>query len=114
MQTKGMPDNHDHVQELFSSLDRRYRPEDVAQLIVDKLGNAMSADEVRVIQKASRHGLKSSPGVTTMSQDFARPVGMTRQLMVSGVLFPAVGIPAGHDDPTGLKVYLSEIEPCIG
>lgn len=104
----------DRVQELFASLDRRYRPEDIAELIEGRIGHAMNAEEIGVLKKASRHALRVSMGFSSMSQDFARPIGMERQLKVSAYLFPTVKVPQTHDDPLSVKNYLLEIEPSIG
>lgn len=57
--------------ELFDTLSRRLRPEDVAQIIVDDPAAAYTADEIQLLDKAAAGSLKRGLHyVTSMSQDF--------------------------------------------
>ena len=79
------------LRELFRSLDERRRPEDVADLIVELRGDRLSRAERRLLTSKLRkaHRGIASWFVTSMSTDFARPVGAEKQLAVASELFDA-------------------------
>lgn len=98
----------DPIREMYRSLDRRYRPEDVAQLVLDAIGNRLSAAETRIVGRAARGALRHGHGYSSMSQDFARPVGMSRQIATAAELFDARPPEAdAHADPVALTPYLA-------
>jgi hypothetical protein len=87
IQTRGT-DELATLQELYATLDARKRPEDVAQLIVELLGDELSRRERRLLDKAARRSVKRSLlGATSMFEDFARPVGLERQVRTAEALF---------------------------
>ena len=73
---------------LFESLQKRLRPEDVAEMILTALKNDLSQSEIKVLQKAAARSLKNQwQQFTSMSQDFHRPVAPVRQVGKAVELF---------------------------
>jgi hypothetical protein len=103
----------DPLRELFESLDRRRRPEDVAQLVGDVLADRLSPKEERILKRASRGALAHfADWFSSMSDDFARPMGMERQCSVAAKLFtetPACP-PEKCGDPAAVREYLTVAE----
>ncbi|WP_211589558.1 hypothetical protein [Microbispora sp. H11081] len=99
--------------ELHGSLDRRYRPEDVAELVLQALSERLTGRERNVIARAARHSSRGSAWFTSMSDDYARPVGGARQVAVAARLFdgPAEVDP---DDPESLRAYAGAAGRSIG
>lgn len=93
--------------QLFSTLDRRVRPEDVARTIQDYL--ALTPSERRVLAVASGGAGKWS----SMTSDFARPSTMARQLSVSRALFASLA-DLDPADMNGMEEYLRRAEAEIG
>jgi hypothetical protein len=107
----------DVLRALYATLDRRCRPEDVAQLVLDGFGGLYSADERAVIGTAARGALRHHTiPYTSMSQDFARPVGFASQLVVAHQLFAAVpAVPVGADaDPGAITDFITAAGRTIG
>lgn len=105
----------DRLRELHESLDRRRRPEDVAELILGELDD-LSHGEIRVLQKVAGGSLKRGWwgfGVSSMSDDFRRPVGMDGQIEVAESLF-RIGDPPSGSDLEGVRAYLVRAEATIG
>jgi hypothetical protein len=76
------------VQSLFETLNGRRRPEDVAQMIVEALGDALSAGERRILERAAGGAFKRAlKRFTSMMEDFARPVPPERQVRKAAELF---------------------------
>lgn len=101
-------DDRERLRELYESLDRRRRPEDVAELILGELDD-LSRHDLRILQKVAGGSLRRGwwgHGYSSMSDDFRRPVGLDRQLDVAEVLFHVGDRPAG-DDPAGVRGYLA-------
>ncbi|MCC9602262.1 hypothetical protein LOC67_17030 [Stieleria sp. JC731] len=95
------------LQALFDTLDRRVRPEEVAQLVVQAA--TLSAQERKIISKASSRSNKWS----SMTADFARPSNMARQISVARSLFSS---PADVDpsDMDAVEDYLRQVDREIG
>lgn len=73
---------------LFKTLNQRKRPEDVAQMIVDILGDKLNSEQNRIIEKAAQNSLKNNFwGYTHMAQEFVQPVGAKRQMNKASQLF---------------------------
>src|SRR5690349_3912660 len=89
------------LRQMFHGLDRRYRPEDVADLVLRELGDALPHRDRQVINKVARRALARTGSFSSMTQDFHRPVGMAAQMAVSQQLFAGVADPSaiGFDDP---------------
>lgn len=103
------------LRELHESLDRRYRPEDVARIVLDILQGHLSKKEERTLRRAANHANRYAWfGGSSMTNDFARPVGMKRQLEVAGELFDTDAIPPERDDDAeAIKDYLITAERTI-
>lgn len=107
-------DSLDRVGELFESLDRRRRPEDIAELVLGELDDLDPAD-LRALQHVASGSLRrgwTGYGYTSMSEDFRRPVGMDRQLDVAETLFHVGERPSGLDT-AGIRLYLERAEATI-
>ena len=76
------------VNELYESLQKRLRPEDVAELVLLELKGKLAGDEERLLKKAAKHSLKNLwQQFTSMSQDFYRPVAPVSQTKKAHELF---------------------------
>jgi hypothetical protein len=102
--------------ELFHSLSKRSRPEDVAELIRRELDGSLSTAEAAVLHRAARGALsRQSWGYSSMSDEFLRPVGMANQVQTARDLFPGVASPEGGDcdRPSVLAAYIGETSRTI-
>ena len=76
------------LQWLYESLTQRKRPEDVADNILVLLRNQLTQVEQSYLQKAAKGSLRQKFfGYTSMLQDFAKPVGLQRQVNKAMELF---------------------------
>ena len=105
------------LRELFESLDRRMRPEDVADLVLRVLGKSVdNATRGVVNHAAKRSHRRGGWGYSSMSADFARPASFEAQLATAAALFPAAGaVPVGDDaaDVERVREYLGRAEATI-
>ena len=104
----------DRLRELFESLDRRRRPEDIAELILGELDD-LAPEDLRTLQRVAGGSLKRGwwgHGFSSMSDDFRRPIGMDRQLDVAEALFNVGDRPSGLDTE-GIRDYLGRAEATI-
>jgi hypothetical protein len=102
--------------ELFHSLSKRSRSEDVAELIRQELDGSLSTAEAAILHRAARGALtRQSWGYSSMSDEFLRPVGMTNQVQTARDLFPGVIAPEGMDcdRPPILTEYIGEASRTI-
>jgi hypothetical protein len=100
------------LQQLFNSLDQRHRPEDVAKNIMIVLDNSLSGQQRKLLDLAARGAIGRGTWYSSISPDFARPVGMERQLAKAAELFeqtPALPLEA-RSNPSEVLEYLSVIE----
>lgn len=80
--------NNFPMQSLFETLDRRRRPEDVAEMILELLGDALTPEERRVLDRAAAGSIERGvTRFTSMLEDFARPVSPERQVRKAAELF---------------------------
>jgi len=101
---------------LFKSLDARMRPEDVAQHVLDLLGDTLTSKQRNELHKAARSSLRR--GVwqfSSMLQDFVRPKGPLRQSRKARELFEAAGELKAADcaDPQKVEAFIRQIGPEI-
>jgi hypothetical protein len=106
------------LRELFRSLDRRLRPEDVADLVLRVLGDGADKATRGVVNRAARqaHG-RLGWGYSSMSADFARPADFNRQLATAAALFPRVegaACAGGGDDVGRVRAYAGRAGATIG
>lgn len=76
------------LERLYESLQRRLRPEDVAELVLSELKHALTRHEERVLKRAASRSLRRLYyQFTSMAQDFQRPVAPRRQAYKAEELF---------------------------
>jgi hypothetical protein len=86
----------DIYESLYESIQRRPRPEDVAQLILESL--ELDVVESRALDSAARHSLRRGVvGYTSMAQDFAGPVGAGVQVAKAASIFKVPDPPSAAD-----------------
>ena len=103
------------MKELFDSLNKRRRPEDIAQIVREQLRGRLDRKQDALLERAARGSLKQKVfGYTSMLQDFAKPVGMQRQVAKAEQLFNAPPLrPDQCDDPAAVEAFLRQISPDI-
>ncbi|HLZ61269.1 MAG TPA: hypothetical protein VKR06_30325 [Ktedonosporobacter sp.] len=102
-------DMENNLKKLLASLNQRKRPEDIAQIIVEQLQGRLVRSQEAILQKAAQGSLKRRfIAYTSMLEDFARPVGLARQVTVARKLFPYPEAPPLDqcDDPAVIETYL--------
>jgi hypothetical protein len=98
------------LRELYLSLDERWRPEDVAQKLQAVLPPVADRPLMVALDRVARGSRRR--GWSSMSADFARPVGMGRQLGKARELFGVEGDP-GDLNVVGIREYLETISARI-
>lgn len=102
---------------LFDTLAARRRPEDVAEMVGEVLGSALTPADVRLLDGARRGSLKRSVyGYSSMAQAFAGPVGMGPQVQTACELF-AEAHPLTADlyaNPNAIEAFVHELSRMIG
>jgi len=105
------------LQSLFESLNRRLRPEDAAELVLDVLGKKPTRSERALLDAVASGSLRRKAiAYTSMAQDFARPVGAIRQVQKAGDLFARATpllTPEECDDPGAILAFAERIGPEI-
>ena len=97
----------DVLRELHRSLDERRRPEEIAKLILELRGDDLSRAERRLLttKVGSAHRRRFAWWRTSMSEDFARPVGAQAQLAVATQLFEAEAV--DPNDPDAIAEFVA-------
>ncbi|WP_090939407.1 hypothetical protein [Nonomuraea jiangxiensis] len=106
--SNGRKDLREIMTELHGSLDRRYRPEDVAVLVLRALEGRLTRRERVVLQRAARHSSRGAGGFSSMSSDYARPVGGARQVAAATRMFGQSG-EVDPDDPESLLEFAATV-----
>ncbi|MCC5576819.1 hypothetical protein IMZ11_14395 [Microtetraspora sp. AC03309] len=101
---KGDRSRQEILAELHGSLDRRYRPEDVADLVLRALDKRLSRRERVVLERAATHSSRREGWFSSMSADYARPVGGARQVAAANRLFDRQ-VEVDPDDPESLLEF---------
>ena len=106
-------------QALYEAVQTRPRPEDVADLIEQRL--AMTEPELRIIQTASRGSLRRHMyAYSSMALDFLRPVSAEKAARTAATLFSKDGKPVPTltveqcSDPEAITAYVSALGEIIG
>jgi hypothetical protein len=102
--------------QLHATLNARARPEEVADLILAAVGDELSDAQRRVVDGVARHSWRRTGLFSSMSADFARPVGAARQIATLARLFERepdslVDVVA---DPAELRVIAASVGEQIG
>lgn len=104
------------MRELFESLNKRRRPEDVAQIVLEQLEGHLGKSEIALLQRAAGNSLKQRLfGYTSMLEEFVQPAGMERQLLKARELFasgPAL-MPEQFADADAIELFIRQISPEI-
>lgn len=110
-----LPQN-EAVAALHECVQKRPRPEDVAELAVDVLDGQLTPREAVILQKAAKNSLKQGAyAYSSMAADFLRPVGAQRQVQKAEELF-SVGTSLSSTDclqPEKVDALLREISASI-
>jgi hypothetical protein len=104
------------MQELFETLQQRRRPEDVAEMIRSHFGPEFTQEELHVLDRAARHSLKRGfAKVTSMLEDFHRPVTPERQIWRTLELFrrTETWTAAQCAEPARVQAFIEELCPLI-
>ncbi|WBB52389.1 hypothetical protein [Verrucosispora sp. WMMD573] len=98
---------------LHTSLDERRRPEEVAHLVLRVVGGQLGLRDRMALGRAARAASRWN-GWSSMSADFARPVGGARQIDAAARLFelPRDGI--DPDDPVSLLDFSVRLSESLG
>lgn len=76
------------LRQLFDSLQRRPRPEDIAEMIYTAFGDQLTSPELRTLNRAVRGSLRrAAHDFTSMMEDFHRPLVPERQSRKADVIF---------------------------
>ncbi|GAA2322746.1 hypothetical protein GCM10010149_89910 [Nonomuraea roseoviolacea subsp. roseoviolacea] len=100
--------SHEILAELHESLDRRHRPEDVAELVLQALEGRLTRRERVVLGRAARHSWLRSAWFSSMPADYARPVGGSRQVAAATRLFER-SLEVDPDDPRALLEFAAAL-----
>lgn len=91
-----------YLVDLHGSLDQRLRPEDVLKLIVGGCPDAVSTNVSRRVQEMVNRP-QYWHSWSSMSSDFASPVGGARQLASAALAFQREAPRSDPDEPEGLR-----------
>ena len=106
----------DAVDALFESIQKRPRPEDVAELLLELFPGAFGAEERLLLNRAARESLKRNTyAYSSMAADFARVVGADRLVATSARLFSIAEPPNAEAclDATRVRAYMERIAETI-
>ncbi len=101
---------------LYTTLAERRRPEDVADLVHTRLAGRLTPWEDTLLTRASSRSLRQAwLGYTSMRQDWARAVGMHRQVGRARLLFESARTIDGFDAdaPDRIAAFLDQVSPEI-
>lgn len=104
------------MEALFQSLQKRLRPEDVADLVETQLGDSLTGHERAILQRASKGSLRHRWfGFTSMMQEFQGPSGVGPQLERARTLFRNTDVLADVDacSPAAVEQALRALAPEI-
>ena len=102
------------MEQLFKTLNQRKRPEDVAQMILDFLGEELTLKESKSIEKAAKNSLKRNYwGYSSMAQTFATAHNAKKQIAKTTELFN-VQYGKNPEDTEALSRFIEEVSALIG
>jgi hypothetical protein len=110
-----MTQNDDIAAALYAAIQTRPRPEDVAELVIEALGDRLDAGEHAALYAAARHSLKRmGHRWSSMAADFARPVPMTSQVATASALFEVPQLSSADClDPVSLDAFIEQVSAVI-
>jgi hypothetical protein len=101
-----------NMQTLYESLQKRLRPEDVADLILQDIGSKLSAPDKRLLERAAHGSIRRSLyQMSSMMDEFRKPVVPNRQVNKAMDLFTSAYKLSAEDlfDPQMLSEFLTHI-----
>jgi len=104
------------MKDLFDTLQKRIRPEDVAEMIRINLGNSFTSSELLILENAAQHSFKRKTyRVTRMIEDFKRPIAPKKQVEKACELFRQTSSwsPAEWSDSIKVEQFIRELSPLI-
>jgi hypothetical protein len=105
------------MEALFETISRRLRPEDVAQMIMETLGDSLTHYKRRILNRAAAGSLKRALSqFASMMEDFARPIAPERQVRKAVELF-STAYPITTADCAGaekVEAFIRHISAEIG
>ncbi len=104
------------LNDLHISLTQRKRPEDVAQMILEIIGNYLSYHEKSVLNRAAKGSLKRSFwGYTSMMQEFASAVGAEKLVKKTIEIFKLRNNGSiDYNNADHVEQFIKEVSPLIG
>lgn len=106
-----MPDMHF----LYESLQQRLRPEDVADAIMQLVGDDLSKSEKHTLDKAAKGALSRTVGsYTSMAQSFAEAIGAGKQVKKAIELFKLDILVRSYDVVDNISDFINMVSPLIG
>lgn len=110
------PENTDVLKLLYGSVSQRKRPEDVAELILQLLGDKLTPGEKSTLGVAAQGSIRRSLwGYTSMLQTFAKPIGAEKQIRKVIELFGLSSESCtAHCDPAAIEFFLVAASGLIG
>jgi len=107
--------NMDNMHFLYNSLQLRIRPEDVADVIMELVGNDMSVYERAILEKAAKGALaRNVHSYTSMAQSFSRAIGAERQVKKAIELFKLDEPARDYNIVDNIKEFIVTVSPLIG
>ncbi|MEW1847247.1 hypothetical protein AB0392_55625 [Nonomuraea angiospora] len=108
--------------ELHASLDQRRRPEDIAEVILradlalEPGEQGLTSRERALLERAAANSGRRRGYATSMSEDFARPIGGARQVTATARLFDVLDGPTAvdTDTPDALMAFAAQVGSGIG
>jgi len=100
---------------LYKTIKLRKRPEDVAAMIMELIGDELTNDQTKTLQKAAKGSLKNQfLQYTSMLQSFATPDGAGRQINKAIELFRLENQPEINGlDVEAVEQFIKKISPLI-
>src|SRR5262245_50975655 len=93
------------MEPLFRTISQRRRPEDVAQMIIETLGDSLTRIEHRILDRAASGSMKHLlVKFTSMMQDFACPIPPDKQVRKASELFSTAYAMTAADCADAVKV----------
>lgn len=111
-----MTTTHDKIRTLYECVQKRPRPEDVAELIMDVLGNTMTPEVRRALGvPASRSMKRLGWNYSSMASDFHRATTkVADQAGVAATLFNVTPLTAIEAlDPNKIEALIRQVSPMI-
>lgn len=106
----------DKIQALYDCVQRRPRPEDVAELVLEVLGTDLKSGERKLLDTAARNSSKRSVwGYSSMAADFARPNShVENQVKIASQLFGVESMTAAACmDPDRVEAFIKSVSGVV-